>query len=121
MKDKIIYTDENDEPHELPTKFEVCHQCRGHGTSSAYLGAFTGSEWAEQDDEFKEDYIAGRYDRTCETCNGLRVMPYVDEARCDPELLKAYQEQERSLAEMRQCERMERYFEGGWREGPMYG
>lgn len=117
----IIYTDENDEQHELPTRFEVCPSCQGHGTSSAYLGAWTASEWAQEDDEFKEDYLAGRYDRPCETCDGLRVVPLVDEEQCDPKLLKAYQDHQRELAEMRSVERQERLMEGGWRDMGWYG
>ena len=110
MKEPVVYIDGENEPVKLPFRYEVCPQCDGHGTSSAYLGAFTASEWAEQDDEFKEDYIAGRYDRTCETCGGKRVVPEVDEDRCDPALLEKYHEQQRELADLRRTEDMER----GW-------
>jgi hypothetical protein len=116
MKNPVVYVDGQNEPVKLPTRFEVCPQCEGRGTSSAYLGVFTASEWAEQDDDFKEDYIAGRYDRPCECCNGLRVIPVVDEDRCDPELLKEYQRQMDEEAHDREIERQERLMEGGWRE-----
>ena len=91
----------------LPYFFEVCPQCEGSGTSSAYLGAYTASEWAEQDDEFKEDYIAGRYDRTCQTCNGLRVVAEVDREQCPADLLKRWDEAEAFDAECRRTQRME--------------
>lgn len=56
-------------------KFEVCPECEGHGTSSAHLGSFTASEFAEQFDEDEaRDYFAGAYDRKCEYCNGDRVV-----------------------------------------------
>lgn len=117
MKGPILYDDDGNE-RELPTKFEVCDQCRGEGKSSAYLGAFSGRRLEEMqaDEEWWEDYVAGRFDRTCETCDGLRVVPVVDEERCDPADLKAYEEQQRELAQCRQQERMERLMEGGWRE-----
>ena len=52
----------------------VCPQCRGEGTSSLYLGAFTASEFDEMGEEFQYDYMRGALDRTCETCDGLRVV-----------------------------------------------
>jgi hypothetical protein len=54
----------------IPFKFEICPQCNGSGKSSAYLGAFTADEMNERDDEWREDYFAGRFDRQCETCVG---------------------------------------------------
>lgn len=109
IKEPVVYTDESpDEPVKLPFKFEVCDQCEGRGTSSAYLGAFTQDEWAEQDDDFKEDYIAGRYDRPCETCGGKRVVPVVDEDRCKPELLAEYRRQQKDDADCDEIQRQER-------------
>jgi hypothetical protein len=54
--------------------YVVCPQCSGEGRSSLYLGAYTGSEWAEMDPEWQDDYMAGRLDRECETCRGERVV-----------------------------------------------
>lgn len=56
------------------SKYQVCPTCEGEGQSSAYLGAFTASEMEEQGPEFMEDYIAGRYDRPCDECQGRRVV-----------------------------------------------
>lgn len=55
-------------------KFIVCPECEGTGTSSAYLGAFTSDDMAQMDDEFMDDYFAGRYDRHCDECKGQRVV-----------------------------------------------
>lgn len=55
-------------------KFLVCPECLGSGSSSAYLGAFTGDDIAQMDDEFMEDYFAGNFDRKCDNCNGQRVV-----------------------------------------------
>jgi DnaJ-class molecular chaperone len=94
----------------LPWKYEVCGQCEGKGTSSAYLGAFTASEWAEQDDEFKEDYMSGKYDRPCETCGGRRVVAEVDRARCTPQQLDAFDKEQQEEYEDARC----RAAESGW-------
>lgn len=70
---------------------EVCPDCRGEGKSSAYLGAFTGDDMRE-DPDFFEDYMAGHYDRQCETCKGLRVIDVPDESRTPPDVWKKYVE-----------------------------
>ena len=97
---------------QLPGKFELCPQCDGSGVSVSHVecdgGGFTSSEWAEQDDDFREGYLSGAYDRPCPCCNGLRVITVLDEDRCKPELLeryRAYQEEEADYR--RECE-MER-------------
>jgi DnaJ-class molecular chaperone len=54
----------------VPFEWVICDYCRGNGTHSKHLGAFTASEWDEQGFEFQEDYLAGNYDKTCEVCNG---------------------------------------------------
>lgn len=51
-------------------KWEICPECDGHGKSSAYLGAFSMEDLAEQGDDFQEDYFAGAYDRPCQRCRG---------------------------------------------------
>lgn len=48
----------------------ICPSCQGEGASSSYLGAFTSEDWADQDDEFKEHYLRGGFDRACERCDG---------------------------------------------------
>lgn len=63
----------------LPTHKVVCPSCQGEGKSSRYLGAYTQSEMEEAGDDFRHDYMAGHYDRTCEECDGLRVTDEVDE------------------------------------------
>lgn len=64
----------------LPGGWAICPDCNGHGGSSAYLGAFTREDM-DEDPEFFEDYMAGRYDRPCPNCNGGKVW-IVAVARC---------------------------------------
>lgn len=75
-----------DEPTLLPAHWEICGCCSGNGTTSRYMGSWTQSEWADEDPDFKEDYLAGNYDRPCEECKGLgRVAVVTEEACTTPE------------------------------------
>lgn len=116
LEEPKVYVEDTEEPVTLPYKFEVCPQCEGRGTSCEHLGAYTASEWAEQDDDFKEDYMAGRFDRCCDTCGGKRVVPVVDADRCDAELLAAYHKQEADKHADRRTQYQEYLVCGGWRE-----
>jgi hypothetical protein len=112
-----ITIDEGDEEEtfKVPSKFEVCSECEGHGTDRGRSvecdgGGFTASEWNEicaEDDEFAENYFSGRYDRTCECCKGLRVVQVIDRDLADPNVIKRYDEKMQFDAEnaaMRQAE-----------------
>lgn len=92
----VLYRDgdsiEEQEIH-LPVKFEICSTCRGKGSSSSYLGAFTREDMDEMGEEFFEDYRRGNYDRACDECKGLRVVEVVDRENCDPALLEEYDKQ----------------------------
>ena len=108
MKTITIYNAEGEEQELfLPTHREVCPTCDGKGTSSAYLGAFSGDDMRE-DPEFFEDYMAGRYDRTCEECNGLRVIEVVDIDKmpaADRALYEEHMREEASYNSMCEMER----------------
>jgi hypothetical protein len=69
----------------IPARFEVCPTCEGSGTVDhpAFSNGITGSEWAEWDQDEREDYLRGRYDVPCGQCNGQRVVEVPDVARCD--------------------------------------
>lgn len=119
MKDPVLHMEDGSEKV-LPFKWEICSHCEGHSASSNYLGAFTGDQWAEMDDEWKEDYRNGRYDRACEHCQNGKVK-VVDEDKVKPEELKLFYEQEEESHAMHEIERQERLMEGGWREEGWYG
>lgn len=93
----------------LPARWVVCPACDGGGTDRGRSvecdgGGFTASEWAEQDEEFREDYMAGRYDRECSTCKGRTTIQEIDEEACtgwrEKILLKAYRAQQRDNADI---------------------
>jgi DnaJ-class molecular chaperone len=71
----------------------VCPQCRGRGTSSAYLGAFTQSQWADEDDDWKDAYMRGEFDQTCPECDGRNVVDELtDEAAARPAVVAWFRE-----------------------------
>ena len=99
----------------LPYTWGICDTCRGHGTSSAYLGAFTAQEITE-DPDFAQDYFDGRYDRRCEDCKGTGKVQDLDHDACTEEEIALFQEQEDEAHRSREISRQEYLMEGGWRE-----
>ena len=72
-----------DETYQFPGHYAVCPRCEGTGkVTNPNIGAITSEEWDRNwcPDE-QEAYVAGRYDVTCPTCKGKRVMPSIDPAR----------------------------------------
>jgi RecJ-like exonuclease len=115
MKGPVLYEDGDDDGRELPFKWDICGSCRGHGKSSAYLGAFTGEQMRE-DPDFADDYRNGFYDKTCEACGGRGSVKVLDRKACSPADRKEYDRQEADSAETDRIQRQEMLMEGGWRE-----
>ena len=86
----VVVYDDNDNELELPTTWEVCPRCNGTGVHDAWEGGLTSSEMHELDDDFFEDYAAGRYDVPCSECNGERLVAIVDEDALTPEQARAW-------------------------------
>jgi hypothetical protein len=98
-----IYGDNKEHVIAFPAKWVVCPHCDGAGKSSSYLGAYTASEWREQDDDFRENYMTGAYDRPCETCRGRTTVQQIDDeqlGRWHRRLLVVLEEQRRDFAEI---------------------
>lgn len=94
------WTDDDGVKHELPWRYEVCPVCHGNGTHVNPSIDAGGLGWDDMDDpDFRDDYMSGVYDVLCYGCKGERVVPTVDTDRCDPEILKGYQEEQEALAE----------------------
>lgn len=102
-----LYTDD-DRTIALPFKFVICCDCEGHGKSSAYLGAFTADEMGGQDDEWREDYFSGRFDRMCEPCDGTGKIAVADESRMTKDQRRQYREQCRADREIDAIQAAER-------------
>jgi DnaJ-class molecular chaperone len=85
---------------QLPFRYALCPSCDGRGTTTRHVepdgGGFTASDWAEacnDDPDFPDDYFAGFYDRPCGCCDGLRVVPVVDEQQLDAATLAEWNQQ----------------------------
>ena len=109
-KTPVLFVSDDDEPRELPFKWEICGTCRGHGKSSAYLGAYTASEMDEAGPEFMEDYMNGFYDRTCDHCGGGGKVKVADLSRMSKADRAAYRTQLREDAEYEALCEMERRY-----------
>lgn len=97
MKTPTLYCDDGSEIA-LPFKWVICGHCDGHGKSSSYLGAFTRDDIDEAGPEFLQDYMGGRYDRTCDHCDGggkIKVANFARMSKQDREQYRAQLEGER--------------------------
>lgn len=96
-----------------PAKWEICPCCEGGGTDRGASvecdgGGFTSSEWADQDDDFKRDYLAGVYDRPCGHCKGTGKILVIDRLQADPAMLALYDEAQQEDREYEALCRAER-------------
>lgn len=105
----ILFCDDGSEI-ELPFKWVICSACSGHGKSSAYLGAYTSDDMDEAGPEFRDEYMAGRYDRPCISCDGAGKHKVADGSRMTQEQRAAYRYQRQEERETRAIEAAERRF-----------
>lgn len=121
---QVTYFDEDGDEVtvELPSKFEVCSRCEGHGTHlNPSIGehAYTVEEFNESfDDEEREQYFkrGGIYDVTCEECGGKRVTEVPDEGSMSAEQkehLKLWEKSQEESARMDAEDRRTRWMEDG--------
>lgn len=104
-----IYTNRDQIDVKFPAKWAICPDCEGCATDRGRSvecdgGGFTSSEWNDQDEDFRQDYMAGRYDQPCGFCKGLGRIQSIDEEAVtgwrEKILLKAYRDQQRDSAEI---------------------
>jgi hypothetical protein len=99
--------DEVEETISVPAKWEICPACEGCGTDRGAGvecdgGGFTSSEWAEQDEDFKRDYLSGAYDKPCSECaSHAGRIQVIDRDLADAEIIALYDENEREEADYR--------------------
>lgn len=48
----------------------ICETCEGEGSNSRHLGVIDPDTWNDWQDDERESYLNGRYDRACVPCNG---------------------------------------------------
>jgi hypothetical protein len=105
-----VFLSDDDQEHEIPSKFAVCPRCRGKGShvNPAVDGNGLTQEDFDEDPDFRENYFAGVYDVACHECNGKRVVLVPDRDKLTKEERAAWYEQQRDLAEMAATEAAER-------------
>ena len=54
----------------LPYEWVICEVCGGEGKHSRHLGIIEPRTWNEWDDDEREGYMSGFYDRSCDGCVG---------------------------------------------------
>lgn len=104
--DISIFRNDEEEVLTVPARWAICPACEGCATDRGASvecdgGGFTASEWAEQDDDFKRDYLSGRFDRPCTHCKGLGRVQVPDLDALDPADRQAYEQSLRDDADYR--------------------
>ena len=98
-------------PVNLPMSWQICDVCQGDGKHSLHLGCITAED-RERDwdpDDF-DNYMAGAYDKCCDTCDGSgKVMEINEQAlsdKCKTLLEEWWNDEMISLAEQAAERRM---------------
>lgn len=65
--------------------WEICDTCSGDGGHSNRMGVINPDEW---DYEELDGYFNGRYDVTCERCNGAGKVRVIDEGMLPDDVVK---------------------------------
>ena len=84
--------DEEIERCSVIEEWVICDLCRGSGGHSNRFGAYSADEWNEQDDDFRENYLSGRYDEPCGDCAGTGKYLILNEDALSDEALKYLQD-----------------------------
>lgn len=94
--------------YDIPAKWAICSRCRGEGHhgNPAFDGLSLQDETFE-DPEFREDYFKGVYDVRCETCGGSGKVLEPDRESCSIEEIRAWEQEQRELAEIARAERLD--------------
>jgi hypothetical protein len=121
MRNLTFKYDNGDREVELPGKYALCDNCRGHGTVDhpAFSNGITASEWNDEwDDESRQTYLRGGYNVRCPACDGEKVVVVPDRMQCDPEEYRAWRkfdvERQEDEAACRAERRMESMMLGEW-------
>jgi hypothetical protein len=101
----LEFEDYDGNKHKIPAVFGVCDRCRGTGVHDhpAFSNGISQEQF-DEDPEFKEDYMAGKYDVRCSECKGQRVVPVVNPdtlSAPDKELYELYLQMQRDEAQSR--------------------
>lgn len=91
-------------------KREICPTCDGDGkhvNPSIDAGGISSEDF-DEDPDFREEYMSGRYDVECYECRGLRVVWELDEDATDKAIVERFHEAQREEADYEATCRAER-------------
>lgn len=113
MNRKPVLHCADDSEIELPCKWVICSRCEGHGTDRGASvesdgGGITADEMAELGDDFREDYLAGVYDKPCAHCDGKGKVMTADRSKMTRAMWAKWCAQCADDRDFRRIERMER-------------
>ena len=80
---------------EVSFKWEICPYCSGEGhvDNPAFSDGISGEDWAnEWDEDEREAYMSGRYDVTCEECDGSGKIQEPDVSTLTEDAQRHYEE-----------------------------
>jgi hypothetical protein len=100
-----FYDEVTDEENvvELPTHWEVCDLCEGEGAHvNPSIDCDGLSTEQENDPDFMDDYLSGKYDVPCDRCGGKRVIQEVKWDAVSEEHKHEYHRQQQWEHESRQ-------------------
>lgn len=110
----VVETNGTEIEHSLPSRWEICGRCNGNGVHDhpAFSNGISSEDFAE-DEDFRHDYMSGRYDVPCTECAGTGKTLVPDEQRADPVVLELYHTQQREEAQDRRADAYTRRMENG--------
>lgn len=89
----LVYSYEDDDgnpcTHDFPTTTEVCGRCGGRGVHDPE-GFGDVTDLVREDRDWAEDYMRGRFDVRCTTCDGKNVVLSIDVEKADEKMLQHY-------------------------------
>jgi len=79
-----------DKEHTLHLKWEVCGTCDGRGkhVNPSIDAHGISPEEFQEDEGFREDYLAGAYDVPCYECGGRTTSPVIDREHTSGETIR---------------------------------
>lgn len=86
----------------------ICDTCEGEGGHSRRFGAMTSEEFSEWDDDSREAYLSGRYDESCEACDGSGKVQELDTESLTEDARAWVEAYERAVYEAAEAEAAER-------------
>lgn len=92
VEDVDVYGDGNYTDVRAAARWAICESCDGEGEVSQGW-SWTAEEFAAEDDQFKEDYLMGRFDEPCKACRQTGKVLVLDERVAAPAVIKAVEEQ----------------------------